>query len=102
QAVDPCIGWCLTYPINFSGNPAASVPAGFDDAGLPVGLQIVGRRHDDATVLAASRGFEQSRPWAAAYRNLAKTLDAGRPQGFAQETGRTSSKLRGESFPHGR
>jgi len=41
------------------------VPAGFTPAGLPVGLQIVGRRFADLTVLQASAAFEQARPWAA-------------------------------------
>ncbi len=64
--VDPSIGWCLTYPFNFTGHPAASVPAGFLD-GLPVGLQIVGRRHDDAGVLAASAAIEAMAPWIDSY-----------------------------------
>ncbi|MEN9402310.1 MAG: hypothetical protein RL091_1013 [Verrucomicrobiota bacterium] len=72
--VDPCIGWCLTYPVNFGGNPAASIPAGLDDLGLPVGLQIIGRRHDDSTVLAISRAFEQQRPWASTYPQAARLL----------------------------
>lgn len=38
EAVDPLLGWCLTYPINFTGHPAASVPAGFTPEGLPIGL----------------------------------------------------------------
>jgi aspartyl-tRNA(Asn)/glutamyl-tRNA(Gln) amidotransferase subunit A len=59
------INWAsFSYPFNFTGQPAASVPAGFTAAGLPVGLQIVGRRFDDLTVLQASRAFEQARPWA--------------------------------------
>lgn len=70
--VDPCIGWCLTYPVNFGGNPAASIPAGLDNQGLPVGLQIICRRHDDSAVLAASRAFEQSRPWMETYRQVVK------------------------------
>jgi Asp-tRNA(Asn)/Glu-tRNA(Gln) amidotransferase A subunit family amidase len=61
-AVDPSIGWCLTYPFNFTGHPAASIPAGMAN-GLPVGLQIVGQRHDDAGVLAASAAFEAIAPW---------------------------------------
>jgi len=68
EAVDPLIGWCLTYPINFTGHPAASIPAGFTADGLPIGLQIVGRRFADDTVLAASATFERVRPWHQAYR----------------------------------
>ena len=57
-------GWIpFTYPFNLTGQPAASVPAGFTKSGLPVGLQIVGRRLDDATVLRASAAFERARPW---------------------------------------
>ena len=54
----------FSYPFNFSQNPAASVPCGFTADGLPVGLQIVGRRFADLTVLQAARAFEQARPWA--------------------------------------
>lgn len=58
------LGWMpFTYPFNLTGQPAASIPAGFTADGLPVGLQIVGRRHDDRTVLAASAAFEAARPW---------------------------------------
>lgn len=63
ESVDPLIGWCLTYPINFTGHPAASIPAGLTDDGLPVGLQIVGDRFADTDVLAASGAFERVRPW---------------------------------------
>jgi amidase/aspartyl-tRNA(Asn)/glutamyl-tRNA(Gln) amidotransferase subunit A len=67
EPVDPLIGWCLTYPINFTGHPAASIPAGFTDDGLPVGMQLVGDRFDDETVFAASGAFERVRPWHDAY-----------------------------------
>src|SRR5262245_13385992 len=60
------IAWAsFSYPFNFTGQPAASVPAGFTPAGMPVGLQIVGRRFADLTVLQASAAFEAARPWAA-------------------------------------
>jgi amidase/aspartyl-tRNA(Asn)/glutamyl-tRNA(Gln) amidotransferase subunit A len=66
--VDPLIGWCLTYFINFSGHPAASIPAGMAEGRLPVGMQIIGKRYADADVLAASAAFERVRPWQETYR----------------------------------
>ena len=54
----------FTFPINLSGHPAASVPCGLSPDGLPIGLHIVGRRGDEATVIAASAAFEEARPWA--------------------------------------
>lgn len=65
-AVDPCIGWCLTYPLNFTGHPAASVPAGLAE-GLPVGMQLIGRLGAEDDVLAASAALERVRPWACSY-----------------------------------
>jgi aspartyl-tRNA(Asn)/glutamyl-tRNA(Gln) amidotransferase subunit A len=58
------LGWTLCYPFNYSGQPAVSVPAGWTTSGLPVGLQIVGRRLEDALVLRAAATFEMLRPWA--------------------------------------
>jgi aspartyl-tRNA(Asn)/glutamyl-tRNA(Gln) amidotransferase subunit A len=58
------LGWLLTHPFNMTATPAASVPCGFTEAGLPVGLQIAGRRLADGDVLRASRAFERARPWA--------------------------------------
>jgi amidase/aspartyl-tRNA(Asn)/glutamyl-tRNA(Gln) amidotransferase subunit A len=66
--VDPLIGWCLTYFVNFTGHPAASIPAGMSREGLPVGMQIIGRRYADGDVLAASAAFERLRPWRDNYR----------------------------------
>jgi Asp-tRNA(Asn)/Glu-tRNA(Gln) amidotransferase A subunit family amidase len=64
-------GWIpYTYPFNLTGQPAASVPCGFTRDGLPIGLQIVGRRFDDATVLRAAAAFERERPWANARPGL--------------------------------
>ncbi|MDH6195653.1 Asp-tRNA(Asn)/Glu-tRNA(Gln) amidotransferase A subunit family amidase [Mycobacterium frederiksbergense] len=71
-AVDPLIGWCMTYFTNFTGNPSASVPAGLSN-GLPVGMLVMGRPHDDAGVMAAIAAFEQAQPWSGIY-----ALTAGR------------------------
>jgi len=71
EAVDSLIGWCLTYLVNYSGHPAASIPAGLTDAGLPVGMQIIGRRYADDTVLAASAVFERIKPWQQTYDRVA-------------------------------
>ena len=57
------IGFCETFMENFTGNPAASVPAGLTEAGLPVGMQIIGRKFRDEDVLAAAYAFEQIMPW---------------------------------------
>lgn len=53
----------FSYPFNIAHNPAISIPCGTTAAGLPVGLQIVGRRLDDTGVLAAAAAFEAARPW---------------------------------------
>jgi aspartyl-tRNA(Asn)/glutamyl-tRNA(Gln) amidotransferase subunit A len=52
----------LTIPANICGNPAISIPAGTVD-GLPVGLQIIGRHHDDALLLDLARVLEREQPW---------------------------------------
>jgi amidase len=49
---------------NATGQPAASVPAGFDAAGLPLAVQLVGRPGDEATLLSLAAQIEQARPWA--------------------------------------
>jgi aspartyl-tRNA(Asn)/glutamyl-tRNA(Gln) amidotransferase subunit A len=56
--------WIVLTPLfNLTGQPAATVPCGFTGDGLPIGLQIVGRRFDEATVLRVSAAFESARPW---------------------------------------
>ena len=64
QKVHPLNYLAFTYPFNLTGQPAASVPCGWTADRLPVGLQIVGRRFEDATVLRAAAAFEEARPWA--------------------------------------
>jgi aspartyl-tRNA(Asn)/glutamyl-tRNA(Gln) amidotransferase subunit A len=53
-----------TYPFNLTGLPAASIPAGFTEDGLPVGLQIIGRHLMETDILSAAAAFEEARPWA--------------------------------------
>ncbi len=66
----------FTYPMNLTGQPAASVPAGFTDDGLPVGLQIVGPHLGDAIVLRAAARFEEAQPWADKWPQLVEELGA--------------------------
>lgn len=70
EPVDPATDWFLTFPFNFGGPPALSVPAGTTDRGLPVGLQIAGQRFDDDLVLSAGAALERARPWAHLYEEL--------------------------------
>ena len=67
-AVDPSIGWCMTYLTNFTGHPAASIPVGLAD-GLPVGMQVMGSRFGDADVLSFCAAFEKVSPWTSTYDN---------------------------------
>ena len=55
---------CYTAVWNVTGQPAASVPAGFDADGMPMAVQLVGRPGDEATLLALAAQIEQARPWA--------------------------------------
>jgi amidase len=54
----------LTYTFSVLGLPAISIPCGFTRAGLPVGLQIAGKRRDEVAVLRAAAAFEREQPWA--------------------------------------
>jgi amidase len=65
QPLDNYTHWFfLTYAITLTGLPAISVPCGFTRDGLPVGLQLVGRRRQDAAVLRAAAAVEAAAPWA--------------------------------------
>ncbi len=52
-----------TYPFNMTGLPAASILCGWSREGLPIGMQIIGNRFDDLTVLQVSKAFEEIAPW---------------------------------------
>jgi amidase len=54
----------LTYAFSVLGVPAISIPCGFTSGGLPVGLQIIGKRRGEAAVLRAAAAFEAAQPWA--------------------------------------
>jgi Asp-tRNA(Asn)/Glu-tRNA(Gln) amidotransferase A subunit family amidase len=65
QFFDDWVTFCL--PANLTGQPAAAVPIGPGADGMPVGLQILGRRWEDAVVLAAAAAVERVLPWADAW-----------------------------------
>jgi amidase len=61
----------FTIPWNVSGQPAASLPAGFTDRGLPLAVQLIGRPHDETTLLSLAAQVEAERPWAERKPDLA-------------------------------
>src|SRR5918998_1181358 len=63
QPVGPAMATPFTMLANLCWNPAVSLPAGTSAEGLPIGLQVVGRRHVDEVVLRLARIFETARPW---------------------------------------
>lgn len=67
--------WChFCYPVNLTGQPAVSLPIPSD--GLPVGLQAIGRRYDDATVLRFATWWERTFPWPRPPRVPRRPVDA--------------------------
>ncbi|HEX6712644.1 MAG TPA: amidase [Thermoleophilaceae bacterium] len=54
----------FTLPWNITGQPAASIPAGFTPGGLPLAVQLIGRPHDETTLLSLAAQLEAERPWA--------------------------------------
>ena len=65
REVEPFWGFLpFTYLINITGQTAASVPCGYSEDGMPIGLHIIGPRGSEARVLQASAAFEQAQPWA--------------------------------------
>jgi aspartyl-tRNA(Asn)/glutamyl-tRNA(Gln) amidotransferase subunit A len=73
ESVNPFLGWLLTYHFNLSGQPAVSLPCGFSAAGLPIGLQIVGRPGADEDVLRAAAAFEAATGFSAQRPPLSAT-----------------------------
>ena len=64
KKIKDTIKWIpFTIPLNLSGHPAASIPCGWSSEGLPIGMQIVGKRFDELTVLQVSKLFEEIAPW---------------------------------------
>lgn len=73
DAPDPArwLAWCsFCYVGNLTGYPAISLPLGISSGGLPIGIQLMGRWRQDATVLAAARQVEITAPWAGRLRQL--------------------------------
>ncbi len=60
----------LNRPANFTGLPAMSVPCGFTNEGLPVGLQLIGRAFDEGTLLGIARSYEEVHDWRRAHPPL--------------------------------
>jgi amidase len=56
--------YCFTPIWNHTGQPAAAVPMGFTDDGLPLSITLVGRRNDEATLISLAAQIEAERPWA--------------------------------------
>jgi Asp-tRNA(Asn)/Glu-tRNA(Gln) amidotransferase A subunit family amidase len=64
KVADDIYSWIsFTFPFNSTGQPAISLPNGFNKSGLPLALQIVGRPNDEAGVIALAAQFEEARPW---------------------------------------
>lgn len=69
-AADPEHAWedyrnwlCWSWPFNVTGQPAISIPGGMSSLGVPIGVQLVGGQHDEATVLMLAAQLEAKRPW---------------------------------------
>ncbi len=63
EGVGPTAWMPFSFPFNMTGNPAASIPCGWSKDGLPIGMQIVGPKFDELTVLQVSKAFEEIAPW---------------------------------------
>jgi aspartyl-tRNA(Asn)/glutamyl-tRNA(Gln) amidotransferase subunit A len=63
EKIDAHLGWAFTWPFNLTGQPAVSIPCGWTGAGLPVGLQLVGRPGEDGLVLRVAAAVEALTGW---------------------------------------
>ena len=78
----------LTIPVNLAGLPGISVPAGFTGGGLPIGLQLIGRAFDEATVLRAAHAYERATDWHTRRPSLGPTWTT------SERTGRERGRVR--------
>jgi len=62
NGVAPIVAFTTIW--NVTGQPAASVPAGLSEDGLPLAVQLIGRPHDETTLLSLAAQLEAERPWA--------------------------------------
>jgi aspartyl-tRNA(Asn)/glutamyl-tRNA(Gln) amidotransferase subunit A len=63
KTIHPQVGWAFTWPFNLTGQPAVSIPCGWTKDGLPLGLQLVGRRGADGLILRVAAAVEELAPW---------------------------------------
>jgi Asp-tRNA(Asn)/Glu-tRNA(Gln) amidotransferase A subunit family amidase len=63
KKIDPQVEWAFTWPFNLTGQPAVSIPCGWTNDGLPLGLQPVVRRGADSLVLRVAAAIEAQAPW---------------------------------------
>jgi aspartyl-tRNA(Asn)/glutamyl-tRNA(Gln) amidotransferase subunit A len=63
EKIDPHVEWTFTWPFNLTGQPAVSIPCGWTNKGLPLGLQLVGRRGADGLILRVAAALEAQAPW---------------------------------------
>ncbi|MFX1294660.1 MAG: amidase [Promethearchaeota archaeon] len=63
KPASPLTWLSYTYPFNMTRIPAASIPCGWTKDGLPIGMQIVGRKYDELTVFQVSKAFQDIAPW---------------------------------------
>ena len=64
RTFEKIVNWILPCPpFNVTGQPAISIPAGFDTQGVPIGVQLVGKPNDEATIIALAAQLEREQPW---------------------------------------